>query len=186
MEQLYKDSEGLQQQSSFRVKRQPLPDIKIRNIDDDIPQEDILNEFKDRLDLKDQSQVEIKHVRKEKNGTQTAFLSVPRNKYRAILRKEKTKIGCNCVTIEENLRIRRCGRCLSYGHSPKYCKSSSTRCPGCSGEHTWDECKNSKSNCNACHTFNTNNNGQRETRHHFFSKNCPTYLEEAQRARERI
>lgn len=186
LEQLYRNSEGLQQQGSFRVNRQPLPEVKLRNIDEDTPQDDILNDFRDRLDLEGQHQVEIKHIRKERNGTQTAIISVPRNKYRAILRKEKTKIGWNCVTIEENLRIRRCGRCLSYGHSPKYCKAPSARCPGCSGGHTWDECKATKMNCNACCEFNAKNDCRREVQHHFFSKECPTYLEEAQRARERI
>ena len=57
--------------------------------------------------------------------------------------------GYNCERVEMECRVRRCGRCQTYGHYSDGC-SAPHRCGKCAGQHPTATCKSNKIKCASC------------------------------------
>lgn len=119
------------------------------------------------------SESAIKRVRVACAVTQTALISLPALEARRLLDKPKLKIGWVVCRIREKPDMRRCYRCLEYGHLARACKNEDDRSQNClkCGEkgHQAKVCEK-KPFCGAC-----KRNGREDTSHQIGSRKCPLY-----------
>ncbi|XP_054745492.1 uncharacterized protein LOC129249847 [Anastrepha obliqua] len=148
--------------------------VEIRDLDEITTKEDIGEAIRTQVnELNLFSENAIKSVRAAYAGTQTAVISLPALDARRLLEKQKLKIGWAVCRIREKPDLRRCYRCLEYGHLARACKNEDDRSQNClkCGEkgHQAKVCEK-KPFCGAC-----KRNGREDTSHQNGSRKCPLY-----------
>lgn len=92
----------------------------------------------------------------------------------------KNKVKSNWATtsfVEEGIRVKRCMRCLHFGHSKDTCVSQHPSCGKCgNGDHLSKDCKSKDAKCINCVSANRNaKKNLYDVSHNTFSKDCPCY-----------
>lgn len=75
----------------------------------------------------------------------------------------------------------RCFKCLSFGHTSKWCNSKDQTCSNCNGNHRSDQCQVKEKIKTCINCVRSNDKCQVESRkvdvnHDLHSKTCPKYL----------
>lgn len=174
--------EKLKSKGTVRKSSRSCLQIKITQIEQDLSTTEIKDELIKNNKLEDyREEIEVIFTRKDRYGTQTAFVAVPREAYRPLLDRQRTKIGWSRCPMEENVRIKRSSKCLTYGHSAKICTSEENFCPYCADTHFGEECPSFEKKCKACSTSNRNLGTNYDTMHSFYDRSCPMYQRERQK-----
>nr|AMS38370.1 hypothetical protein [Bactrocera tryoni] len=148
--------------------------VEIRDLDEITTKEDIAVAIRSQIkELNSFDENAIKTMRQAYAGTQTAVISLPAADSKRLLDAHKIKIGWVVCRIREKPNLRKCFRCLEYGHLARACTSEDDRSKCCAkcGEkgHFAKECDKSPS-CAACKS-----SGKKETGHRIGSWKCPLY-----------
>lgn len=145
--------------------------IEIRHIDEITTSEDVLDAIKGKLDNYEISATTAISMRKSFGSTQIASISLPARDAQELLKLEKIKIGWTVCPIREKTTLKKCFRCLEYGHIAKLCQNEDRAklCRRCGeGGHIAKDCKKEAS-CMFCKS-----SGLVETKHIAGSGRCPT------------
>jgi hypothetical protein len=154
--------------------------LEIRDIDETAEKQDIVDAIKEQL--QDKTPVDIGCVLfKGYGGMQVALVSLPDAAADAIMEAGKVRVNLVNCRIRERTEVKRCLRCLGFGHMSSRCKGQDRKgcCWNCGEEgHTSKNCVK-ESSCVAC--------GDRklDTRHKPGSRNCPTFREELDKQKRR-
>lgn len=138
--------------------------IEIRDIDEVTTREDIYEALTNRSDdFKSLQPSAIKSLRRAYGGTQTATIGLSAILASRLVEAAKIRIGWVVCRIREKLSLRRCYKCLDYGHIAAKCKGTdhSDKClkcgesghkiVTCSKEPSCMLCRSAESNANSDH-----------------------------------
>ncbi|CAD7089637.1 unnamed protein product [Hermetia illucens] len=139
-----KVEKSLGEEAQVRARKQELV-IECKDIDEITTKEDIRDALEKQfgpLGLQDSA---IRGLRKAYGGTQTATISLPTEAAFKLLVAGKVKIGWVVCRLREQVSLKRCFRCLEFGHIAAKCIGDCDRskcCRKCGGEgHMFRECK---------------------------------------------
>ncbi|XP_064461696.1 uncharacterized protein LOC135371638 [Ornithodoros turicata] len=185
IERIFNESDNLTECGNFKVNTPPRPEVKFKFIEEGMEKKDIKNELIYGNDLQEHlDQIDVKYVRSERDGTQTAFISLPKEAYNTLTKEGTIKIGWSRCIVEEHYNVKRCTKCLTYGHVAKFCKGTQIFCPFCSNNHKEEDCKAEEPRCRACLQSNMNSRTPVDLEHKYYDRNCPTYIAQVQRIQE--
>lgn len=150
--------------------------LEIRDIDETAEKEDV--EAATKESLGNDAPANVSCVLFDGyGGMKIALITIPEQAADVLLEKGKIRINLVNCRVKERIEIRRCQRCLGFGHGSSRCggKDRSECCWNC-GEsgHQGKSCSN-KSKCLACEDEKVNPD------HKSGSKNCPTFRKELDR-----
>lgn len=147
--------------------------IECKDLDEVTTEADICAALVNQLNIPDLDRSAVKNIRKAYGGTQTARISLPDAAAQKALQIGKLKIGWSICRVREPVILKRCFRCLEFGHIAGACKSSYDRsklCRKCGeANHIAKDCT-SKTRCMFCVT-----NKEEETGHIAGSVKCPVF-----------
>lgn len=145
--------------------------LECKDIDEATSKEEICAALTEQVNFEFKTAM-IKNVRKAYGGTQTATISLPTVIANKLLEIRKVRIGWVYCRIREKIVLKRCFRCLEFGHFVKACKSPNDRTALCirCGEngHKLKDCKG-RPNCLLCKAKSV------ESGHITGSRRCPEY-----------
>lgn len=107
--------------------------LHIKDIDADAVEEDIRDALINAKLIDFQDHLEIKALRPQKNGNQSATILVELSDSTKILGMGKLRVGLNICQVQERLEILRCFRCWAYDHKANRCNGEdrSKKCHKC-------------------------------------------------------
>lgn len=130
------------------------------------------NLFRD-LDRTD-DRIEVKYRKRARNPHQAhVIVRVSPALWRRALNAGTVSIDIQPIRVEDQSPLVQCSRCLGYGHSKKFCLSSSQiKCSHCGGEHLKAECPAwlSKVEPECCNCLKAQLDNHQ---HNAFSPECP-------------
>lgn len=127
--------EKLKSKGTVRKSSRSCQEIKITQIEQDLSISEIKELVKNNKHEDYGEEIEVLFTRKDPYRTQTAFVAVPREAHRPVLDRQRTKVGWSRCPMEENIRVKRCSKCLTYGLSAKICTSEENFCPYSADTH---------------------------------------------------
>ncbi|CAD6998283.1 unnamed protein product [Ceratitis capitata] len=156
--------------------------VEIRDLDEITTKEDIIEAIRSQIKELNTIGVDaVKNIREAYAGTQTALISLPATDAKRLLDASKIKVGWVVCRIRERPNLRKCFRCMEYGHLARACTSEVDRSQCCAkcGEkgHFAKEC-NKKPLCAVCIS-----KGNKNTDHRIGSWKCPLYQEACKKAK---
>lgn len=156
--------------------------VEIRDLDEITSEEDISNAIRTQVkELGDFDKGAIKSIKAAYAGTQTAVLSLSALQARALLEAKNIKIGWVICRIRERPKLKKCYRCLEYGHLARTCSNPDDRsqsCLKCGEKGHFAKTCDKKPSCDVC-----KKNGRGSTDHQIGSKKCPMYQAACKRAK---
>lgn len=127
--------------------------IEVKDLDEITTKEEVALALSEQLKLqKPIPETAIKSMRKTYAGTQTAVVSLPASIANKALAAGKVRIGWVNCRLRGKPDLKRCYRCLGYGHHAKDCKSEdrSEHCYRCGEKgHKAKDCS-SEPECMLC------------------------------------
>ncbi|CAD7078607.1 unnamed protein product [Hermetia illucens] len=162
----------LGQEADIRASR---PEITIicKDIDEITTKEEVREALEKQFDLAGLQESVVKTLRKAYRGTQTAIISLPAENALKLLAAGRVRIGWVMCRLREQVALKRCFRCLGFGHIAKSCTNPNDRskqCRRCGVEgHISKDC-GADPNCLLC-------KGKEgvDHRHIAGSSRCPEY-----------
>lgn len=121
--------------------------------------------------IRQQAKIAFKTGAKDKNSN-NVIIEVTKEVRDIIIKKDRLYVGWNCCKVQDYLAVTRCYKCQGFGHTSKYCRSTTDICGHCSeGNHSYKECKNTAkpATCANCKKAGKNSD------HCVTSKDCPAY-----------
>lgn len=170
----------------INIPRKHNPRIIVHGIDANFPEDELLSAIKEQNPnvaqcLLDTNQSMTKRfMKKAWNGqTQFAVLEVSPMIYRTIMRSAKLFIGYSRCKVNDHFHVIRCHKCSAFGHIAADCRSQ-LHCPQCSEQHELKDCRNTKTECINCKTYNSrmatrNNFRPYDIDHPATSSDCPAF-----------
>lgn len=121
---------------------------------------------------KDEDRISIKYRRKARNPlTNHIVVSTSPRVWRRMVDAESLHIDLQHIKVADQSPLVQCSRCLSYGHSRRFCKQTEDLCCHCGGPHLRTECADwlagVEPNCKNCTKA-----GLGRTEHNAFSNEC--------------
>ncbi|KAI8117567.1 Gag polyprotein [Lucilia cuprina] len=105
--------------------------IECKDLDEVTTKEDICTALKNQLNAPALEESVVKHIRKAYGGTQIAKISLPDEVAQKALKLGKLKIGWSVCRVRQPIVLKRCFKCLEFGHIANSCKSSFDRSKLC-------------------------------------------------------
>lgn len=163
--------EALGEQASVRTLTQRTT-IELKDVDEVTSKEDICEAVKAQFGL-EVSIADIVSLRKAYGGTQTATMNLPAENASKLLDAKRIKIGWVICRIRERILLKKCFKCLEFGHLAKQCKNEEDRsklCRKCGTEgHIAKDCNNDPS-CMFCRKDHPE-----DAKHIAGSSKCPVF-----------
>lgn len=172
------------------VKKRPLiqPKITISHIPvhDDINQNTIINKIRESNGWATQIQsTDLKVLFTYKHrDLLSAVLKVTPELRRIILEENNgiVVIGNCACPARDRFHVKRCSKCLTFGHDAGSCHSNEPTCGFCANNHYSKECpikdESQLHKCSNCLLKNELNEDGSLVKHSAFVKTCPSYLKE--------
>lgn len=156
-------------------------DVEIRDLDEGVTPEEVIEALKENKISTSSAKLRPAH-----SGTQACMIKLPCTpETDALLRNGRIKIGLVRCRIRESVKVRRCYRCMGYGHFAAKCKAPdrSKLCLRCGQDgHKIANCTNAPK-CPLC--TDSDNGGQRRQQtpaaHTSGSRRCPKFRAEWER-----
>lgn len=167
-----------------KIKR---PRLRITNIDESIPVDDIITELKDNnkeFDLNMQVITTIKKKKKDNSWTDI-IVEVDCNTYKYLMSTGKLKLRWNECLIYDHIYIQRCYKCCGFSHQAKACTKKQA-CSKCAQQHSYDKCDNDVHACINCMVSNQKMNTNFDFNHHAYSRECPILQHRFDRLQSKI
>lgn len=158
------------------------PRIKIVNVNGNYNNEEFEKSLKIQNHIDDE--VEVKYVRKNKNGTKTFFCECTPKAFHQLMNYKKVCIGWEMYMVYEDLNIPKCYKCQEYYHKKSICKNKIV-CPICSEEHEEKDCSKKEKFCRNCSESNKKYKTNHATDHENYSMDCPTLKHHIERLRNK-
>ena len=147
--------------------------IQCKDLDEVTSREEICTALKEQFKLEEFGEASIVSLRKAYGGTQTATMRLPVESAQKLLAVGKIRIGWVVYRLREQISLKRCFKCLMFGHFAKACTSGidrSDRCRRCGEKgHIAKEC-NRGPKCILCEEKEG-----RDNRHIAGSGKCPEF-----------
>lgn len=139
-------------QAEIRTHKQEVR-IEVRDMDEVTTKEEICTALINQFGANDIKETDIKSLRRSYGDTQSAVVSLPIGIGRKALMVGKIRIGWVICRIREQVTLKKCYRCLEFGHFASKCTNTQDRsnmCRRC-GEtgHIAKNCTN-KPECMLC------------------------------------
>ncbi|XP_023210483.1 uncharacterized protein LOC111613369 [Centruroides sculpturatus] len=162
-------------------RRQPL--IKILSVPKSIDKSELIEMlyeqnscFSEQMSqsiLEEEIQIRFLIPQKDSN-LQSWVMEVSPMMREIIIREEKLYIGWNRCPVLDYILIRRCYKCLAFGHYAKECQHHSQVCSHCGGGHVYKDCdKEGPAKCTNCYK-----NKIKDYHHNTIDKDCPCFIKE--------
>lgn len=104
---------------------------------------------------------------------------------KVLLQEGSLFIGWKKSSVQDHLRVLKCFKCCSYGHTEKVCKSDLI-CPKCTRNHKLKECDSEVPQCINCLNYNKSNKKKLPTDHSSYFNGCPLYQSYIENLKSRI
>ena len=168
----------LGEEAEVRARKQEIV-VECKDLDEVTSREDICAALKQQFNLGDIDQSAIKRMKKAYGGTQTAIISLPAESAIKLITAGKVRVGWVVCRLREQISLKRCFRCLDFGHFAAACTSQHDRsrsCRKCGEEgHLIKDCTGDP-RCMLC----SGKEGV-DGRHIAGSSRCPVYRRELNR-----
>ena len=146
--------------------------IELKDLDDLTTPDEISQALRSQVEgLEKIDASSVKSLRKAYGGTQIAVLVLPTKLAKAILLKGSLRIGWVVSRAREKEAIRKCYRCLGFGHIARTCRGldRSKQCFKCGEmDHFAKDCQATDTRCLLC-------KGELAKGHRTGSYTCPAY-----------
>ncbi|KAM7281028.1 hypothetical protein ISCGN_005740 [Ixodes scapularis] len=159
------------------------PQVKIVGVDPGVEAADLVETLTSMNDLPTEDQNKVVASFQAASGTMVHILEVGPQTRDILLQKRRVYLGWTSCPVYENLGVRRCPKCCTYGHTAKVCKDQSSACTECSGDHPGANCRAIEKRCRACVRSNEKFKTRFHVEHSFGSRACRALLEKEQQAR---
>lgn len=141
--------------------------IVVRDLDPDVEQDELEEAVKKITGENTTTETRIMDSM-NKRGLKHAFITMPETAIGKMLKQTRIHVGWSRCRIEEKFSLRRCFKCLRFGHVAAKCLNKEERAKSCfkcgQNDHTAKDCKN-LSRCFECNT----------EEHRADSMLCPVY-----------
>jgi hypothetical protein len=188
-------AKALGEEFEVKIPKDFSPRIKILNaaLPDDMDDNEKIYEFlKDRnseLANAKYAKVIMKYQRKQTNeGDEKCFdiiLECDGNTYEYYVGGRKIKIGWSAYKVVDGTHVKRCMKCLAYGHKKDECRNKSMACARCGDNHLEKDCKVKVFTC--CNCSKVNRKARRQVYqedHRATDSRCPVFqLQKERRSR---
>ena len=124
------------------------------------------------------------------NGGRNVVMTVSKQLRRELKHKHNMKlyVGSYRCNVEDYVAITQCFNCCGFGHTSKYCKSS-TQCYKCGGSHSGKNC-DAESNTHKCVNCTKHRgspgNAQMPVAHSAISKECSTRKRQLENEKKKV
>lgn len=159
------------------------PEIRIKNIDKDYEESDIIPLLCSQNLIDDNLKENIRSCKlfTTKFGRCDAVLQVSNPLFESLLKRGKVYLGCSRLDIVQNIHVKSCLNCHGVGHLKNSCPlAGKTVCRKCGAGHPASECKSPTQNCWRCACYST----IKSPPHIFGSENCIIYQNEKKKILE--
>lgn len=149
------------------------PRVKIFRVDD-VAEDEILNELKEKNGWLADSEIVLKTVLKRKDGKYSDFdvvIEVDQGCFDKLMEAGRVKLGWRMCRVVHHVHLIRCYKCCGYGHVAENCKNK-LACSKCSGEHKTAECDQQDIKCVNCKMSNEKFKTSLDTNHKAYSNTC--------------
>lgn len=117
------------------------PKIKVIGIDNDMNEEMLEKCIRNQNSFMREAVIKVILIKKMKRNYM-AIIEVDKSAFRAIIKEGKLKIGWSVCSAFESVDIRRCFKCLGFGHKADKC-TNTVNCAKCGNQgHKENECNN--------------------------------------------
>ncbi|CAH1106619.1 unnamed protein product [Psylliodes chrysocephalus] len=161
--------------------------LKDVNLNDKQPNDDLLNEIFTLNDLIDNfslNEMKIVAVLNFNNKSNIIFETTP-NLRKCIIAKGFLYVGWKKCFVNDHLRIIKCKKCHSFGHTEKTC-TSTVKCIMCSNDHDSKQCNSTHRKCINCTSNNNKFRTKFDTNHSANDKACLVYKNYIQHLQSKI
>ena len=155
-----------------RDEQEVIDDILTQNVEDLVPRDDFLKEFK----------CVHKYKNRNINDTRMNWVVECSSRVRNVLRRrDRLFVGWQSCRVKDYNPVVRCYKCLLYGHISKYCRGKQM-CSHCTGEHNVKDCnkKDQQATCINCKL------NKKDYQHSTGSKGCTEYDRACRIALEKV
>ncbi|KAG0435538.1 hypothetical protein HPB47_018427 [Ixodes persulcatus] len=178
-----KANEETASQLTTRRSEKRAPQVKIMRVDPGVEARDLVEDLTSTNNIPTEDQNKVVASFRGASGTMVHILEVGPRTRDILLQKRRVHLGWTSCPVYENLGVRRCTKCCTYGHTAKVCASQSPACTVCSGDHPGANCRVFEKRCRACIRNNEQFKTKFNVEHPFGSRACRALLEKEQQAR---
>lgn len=94
--------------------------------------------------------------------------------FNKLVKKDFLYIGWRRCGFRESFHVKKCYKCLKYGHLAKDCRFSIV-CSNCAGNHSYNNCNSDEKKCINCVDYNLKFKAKLSINHSSFDANCECY-----------
>lgn len=171
LEEELKTNAATRDKVATRRPRKRLPKIKIVNIPEDMPVEELTERMVQQNELNcSADDMAIVTTWKGRSGT-TAIVELNKRGFEALQNRNRIFIQWTSCPFYDSTFVPRCTNCARTGHLEREC-SNSSRCTECAGDHHHRNCSASTQRCSACQEAGV---PDAEKNHSFMSFRCPVF-----------
>lgn len=159
------------------VKRNPR--VIIVGVEEDIinlEEENMKRALLEQNDLRNMAndiKIIAKFMTKNKKSGSIIIETEPTH-FNTLLKMDKINLGWRKCKLYEYFNVRRCFKCLAYGHKAAEC-TQDVSCSKCAGNHNSNECNTESVMCINCVRASKKYKIKIDTEHNAFDKNCTCY-----------
>lgn len=154
------------------------PKICITFIPDCIKDSEIIKSIQDKnenlADLMTEEDMKMLFIKSSAPGYKTAVIIVSPNIRKQINKNDnRIYLHFSRCRVYDHYWVRRCGKCMGYGHKTNACRAENAVCGHCAQNHLSNSCTNKQQlKCHHCTAI-----GREETGHSSFSTQCPSFIQ---------
>ncbi|XP_023221191.1 uncharacterized protein LOC111622951 [Centruroides sculpturatus] len=166
-----------------KTSQKRLPRIKLVSVPKSIKQEEILDMLYEQNECFNTNisqkfvneEITVKFSLPQKDQHCVSWVLEVTPMFREMIIKEGTiNLGWARCPVFDFISIKRCFKCLGFGHFANQCPSKETTCSHCGDAHLYRECPKDKDvRCANCYR-----NKQTDYKHNTLDKSCPSYINE--------
>lgn len=168
------------------------PKIFITGISESLNEMQIERSLKEQNEMLSESEVKCIMVMKAKKKDNrqyefwSAVVELDSKSFQAVMGVGKVNIGWDRCRVYEQIRIKRCFKCLGFNHESKECTNKEC-CRNCGGEHNSRNCEEpEKIECVNCVLSNKRLHLNLDVNHKSMDYECPVYRKKLDAKRSRI